>query len=175
MNAVARVLDYLEAHGVTGALIGGIALSAHGIARATLDADILVADPVVLDRAFWKVPLLTGPPTVRVRPSSTSDRKVHCVQLWWFRWGQRTCGQDERHDPRHANRSGELRRWGATSSWTQASATDSPRFEAPASWWRMSLLRWREAWPGKPSLKNGMAAFRRRQSAKRFTWPAKRW
>jgi hypothetical protein len=34
-------------------VIGGVALSAHGIARATLDTDVLVADPAVLDPTFW--------------------------------------------------------------------------------------------------------------------------
>lgn len=53
MNAAARVIAYLEEQGVAAALIGGLALGAHGIARATLDADILVGDAAVLERGFW--------------------------------------------------------------------------------------------------------------------------
>ena len=53
MNAAAKVIHYLERHGVAAALIGGVALGAHGLARATLDTDILVADEGVLDPRFW--------------------------------------------------------------------------------------------------------------------------
>jgi hypothetical protein len=53
MTLVERIADYLDQRGVESALIGGMALAVHGIARATLDADLLVADRIVLDRAFW--------------------------------------------------------------------------------------------------------------------------
>lgn len=53
MNAAAKVIHHLEHHGVAAALIGGVALGAHGLARATLDTDILVADEAVLDPRFW--------------------------------------------------------------------------------------------------------------------------
>jgi len=53
MKRAPRVITYLESRGVTCALIGGVALGVHGIARATLDVDLLVADPAVLRRAFW--------------------------------------------------------------------------------------------------------------------------
>jgi predicted nucleotidyltransferase len=53
MNAAAKVIRHLEDRGVAVALIGGLALGAHGIARATLDADLLVADETVLDAGFW--------------------------------------------------------------------------------------------------------------------------
>jgi hypothetical protein len=79
MNAAARVLDYLEAHGVTAALIGGIALSAHGIARATLDADILVADPVVLDQAFWAEG--PGPTSPEIRRGDPDDPLLGLVRF----------------------------------------------------------------------------------------------
>ena len=54
MTLLARVVAFLEAHDIATALIGGFALAAHGIARATLDADLLVADRSVLDPSFWR-------------------------------------------------------------------------------------------------------------------------
>ena len=49
MKAAAKVIRHLEDEGVAAALIGGLALGAHGIARATLDADILVMEEAPLD------------------------------------------------------------------------------------------------------------------------------
>jgi hypothetical protein len=45
MQSATKVLDYLQGRDVACALIGGVALGAHGVARGTLDTDILVADP----------------------------------------------------------------------------------------------------------------------------------
>jgi len=53
MNSALRVVRHLEGHGVACAFIGGVALGAHGIARSTLDVDVLVADPRVLEADFW--------------------------------------------------------------------------------------------------------------------------
>jgi hypothetical protein len=53
MNLLGAVLDYLNAHEIKAAAIGGVALAAHGIVRATLDADVLVTDPHVLHAEFW--------------------------------------------------------------------------------------------------------------------------
>lgn len=50
---LADAVERLESAGIPCALIGGAALAAHGVARATLDVDLLVADPRVLDRSFW--------------------------------------------------------------------------------------------------------------------------
>ncbi len=41
---LARVLELLEGRGARPALIGGMALAAHGVGRATQDFDILVVD-----------------------------------------------------------------------------------------------------------------------------------
>ncbi len=65
MNAAATLIAYLEQRGVPCALIGGIALSAHGITRATLDVDVLVADPAALDAAFWAGFVALGVPEIR--------------------------------------------------------------------------------------------------------------
>lgn len=53
MNLAGRVIAYLEAHDVDCAIVGGTALGAYGIARATLDVDVLVASAAVLEREFW--------------------------------------------------------------------------------------------------------------------------
>ena len=65
MTSVAEVIAHLESHGVACALIGGIALGAHGVARATLDIDLLVADRSVLDPGFWSSLRAPAPPEIR--------------------------------------------------------------------------------------------------------------
>jgi len=71
MNAAVRVIAYLDRKGVVCALIGGVALGAHGIARATLDADLLVADGIVLTREFWRG--LTGAGLPEIRRGDADD------------------------------------------------------------------------------------------------------
>jgi hypothetical protein len=79
MKGLSRILAYLEAHGVPGALIGGMALSAHGIVRATLDADVLVADRTVLTAEFWKdLGDATGPD---IRTGDPDDPLVGMVRF----------------------------------------------------------------------------------------------
>lgn len=53
MNLAGRVVAFLRARDVLGAVIGGVALAVHGIARATIDLDLLVVTPRVLDASFW--------------------------------------------------------------------------------------------------------------------------
>jgi hypothetical protein len=65
MKGAAQVIRHLEERGVAAALIGGLALGAHGIARATLDADVLVADEAVLDPGFWTSSTELGAPEIR--------------------------------------------------------------------------------------------------------------
>lgn len=59
------VVDRLETRGVPCALIGGAALAVHGVARATLDADLLVSELGVLDASFWRGLEFQGPPQIR--------------------------------------------------------------------------------------------------------------
>ena len=49
-----QVLAHLAGRGVAAALIGGMALAAHGIARSTEDIDFLVLDRAVLKEDFWQ-------------------------------------------------------------------------------------------------------------------------
>lgn len=53
MSLLALVADDLTSHRVPHALVGGMALAAHGLARATLDADVLVLTPEVVDEGMW--------------------------------------------------------------------------------------------------------------------------
>lgn len=53
MSLLAEVVAVLDEHDVGYGLIGGVALAAHGVARATLDTDLLVVDMRVLDREMW--------------------------------------------------------------------------------------------------------------------------
>ena len=65
MKFAPRVIAYLESRGVPCALIGGVALGVHGIARATLDVDLLVGDPAVLQLEFWAGRRALGTPEIR--------------------------------------------------------------------------------------------------------------
>lgn len=53
MSLLRRVFEIVEGRSVPVALIGGVALAAHGIVRATRDADLLATDLPLLDPAVW--------------------------------------------------------------------------------------------------------------------------
>ena len=53
MILLSDIVAKLEARGIACAVIGGLALAARGVARATLDADVLVVERQVLDEGFW--------------------------------------------------------------------------------------------------------------------------
>jgi hypothetical protein len=65
MSLSTRAIAHLERAGVSCAVIGGVALGAHGIARATLDTDVLVADAIVLSASFWPRRKTMPVPTIR--------------------------------------------------------------------------------------------------------------
>ena len=79
MRFTPRVIAYLESQGVACALIGGVALSVHGIARATLDVDLLVADPAVLQREFWGAATALG--TAEIRRGDAEDPLAGVVRF----------------------------------------------------------------------------------------------
>jgi hypothetical protein len=72
MSLLGDVLAHLEKHRVKCALIGGEALAVHGVARATLDSDLLVSSPVVLRDAFWAT-VAPGAPAVDIRRGDSDD------------------------------------------------------------------------------------------------------
>ncbi len=65
MSLLGDVAGFLESRGTPSALIGGAALAVHGVARATLDADLLVADARVFEAGFWKRGPVASPPEIR--------------------------------------------------------------------------------------------------------------
>ena len=65
MSRVEEILRHLDAHGVAAAMIGGAALAVYGVARATLDVDLLAADAQVLDPAFWQGGTVAPPAEIR--------------------------------------------------------------------------------------------------------------
>jgi hypothetical protein len=54
MSLLTDALAFLARQQVPAAVIGGVALAAHGIARATLDTDLFVVDARVLTPDFWE-------------------------------------------------------------------------------------------------------------------------
>lgn len=74
-----RVVAHLVARQIGHALIGAVALAAHGVSRSTLDQDLLVIERRVLNDRFW-LPL--GPTvTVDVRTGDTDDPLAGVVRL----------------------------------------------------------------------------------------------
>lgn len=79
MTLAARVITHLERNGVMAAIVGGVALGAHGVARATLDTDVLVVDRSVLSPTFWRT--LRGAPEPEVRRGDSDDPLAGVVRL----------------------------------------------------------------------------------------------
>lgn len=78
MTLLLQLIAYLAQRGIPSALIGGAALAAHGIARATLDSDLLVVDRSVLASPFWKD---CGSATVEVRSGDADDPLAGVVRV----------------------------------------------------------------------------------------------
>jgi hypothetical protein len=78
MSLAARVITHLERASVPCAVIGGVALGAHGIARATLDTDVLVCEPEVLVAAFW---VRRGMPVPTIRRGDADDPLAGVIAL----------------------------------------------------------------------------------------------
>ena len=72
MKLVDRVSAWLVSHGIDHAIIGAAALAAHGVARATLDLDLLATDPACLDEQGWGEIRATGA-TVEIRRGDAAD------------------------------------------------------------------------------------------------------
>jgi hypothetical protein len=74
------VLTLLARRGTPAALIGAIALAAHGIARATLDLDLLALDTGLLSAEPWR-DLSKGGDTVEVRRGDAEDPLAGVIRL----------------------------------------------------------------------------------------------
>jgi hypothetical protein len=79
MNLLGDVLTHLERSGVKCALIGGEALAVHGVARATLDSDLLVANPDVLRDSFW--PTFSPRAVIEIRRGDPDDPLAGVVRI----------------------------------------------------------------------------------------------
>lgn len=72
MNLLALVTEALSSQEIPHALVGGMALAAHGLARATLDADLLVLAPVAVDEHAWER-LRSAGATIDIRRGDPDD------------------------------------------------------------------------------------------------------
>jgi hypothetical protein len=72
LNLLARVTEALSSQGIAHALVGGMALAAHGLARATFDADVLVLAPVAVDEHVWERLRAAGA-TIKIRRGDPDD------------------------------------------------------------------------------------------------------
>lgn len=75
-----EVLDILERRGAPTALIGAVALAAHGIVRATLDYDLLVLDRGTLEAATW-TGLADAGAVVEIRRGDSEDPLAGVVRI----------------------------------------------------------------------------------------------
>lgn len=75
-----RVMAALDERGIAHALIGAAALAASGVARSTLDLDLLTLDPRVLDQGLWAKLCTTGV-DVEVRRGDTDDPLAGVVRI----------------------------------------------------------------------------------------------
>ena len=79
MSLLDRVLSHLADKKVASALIGGLALAAHGISRATEDIDLLVLDREVLAEGFWD---WEESAEVEIRRGDLDDPLAGVVRIW---------------------------------------------------------------------------------------------
>lgn len=75
-----RVMSALDARGIAHAMIGAAALAASGVARSTLDLDLLTLDRRVLDHDLWTALRATGV-EVDVRRGDADDPLAGVVRI----------------------------------------------------------------------------------------------
>lgn len=80
MSLLAQVADLLADRGVPYALIGAAAAAIRGVSRSTFDVDLLVVDPVVLEKATWEA-LAAGGIAVDRRRGDADDPLAGVVRL----------------------------------------------------------------------------------------------
>jgi hypothetical protein len=80
MSLLEEISSALETAGIRHALIGALALSAYGVNRATLDLDLLVADPNSLRPELW-ADLRSRGIDVEIRKGDLTDPLAGVVRL----------------------------------------------------------------------------------------------
>lgn len=80
MTLLAQALDALAAHGHRCVVIGAAAMSAHGVARATMDIDLLLVGRDTLDSIAWDDLRRSGV-AVEVRRGDAGDPLAGVVWL----------------------------------------------------------------------------------------------
>lgn len=80
MRLVQRVSALLSRRAIDHALIGAAALAAHGVARATVDVDLLATDPGCLDERLWEE-LRSEGVAVEVRRGDETDPLLGVVRI----------------------------------------------------------------------------------------------
>ena len=80
MTLLGRTVRHLAEASSPAALIGGVALAVHGITRYTEDADLLCADPAILEDSFWEILRKEGT-LIEVRRGDFDDPLLGVVRL----------------------------------------------------------------------------------------------
>jgi hypothetical protein len=75
-----RVSALLARRGIEHAVIGAAALAAHGVARATVDLDLLAVDPACLDASIWQEVRAAGA-SVEIRHGDVHDPLAGVVRV----------------------------------------------------------------------------------------------
>jgi predicted nucleotidyltransferase len=80
LTLLAQVSGLLARRGIHHAVIGAAALAAHGVARATVDLDLLATDPACLDEQAWEDLRSTGA-AVEIRRGDEVDPLAGVVRV----------------------------------------------------------------------------------------------
>ena len=79
MSLLGSVLGILRDRGIAHGLIGGAAMAAHGVVRATLDTDLLVVEAEVLQQDLWSG--IGADASIDIRIGDSDDPLVGLVRI----------------------------------------------------------------------------------------------
>lgn len=80
MSLLGRVAAVLGEAGIPFAAVGGIALAARGVARSTIDVDLLAMDTHCLDGEIWR-PVESAGASVEIRRGDAEDPLAGVVRI----------------------------------------------------------------------------------------------
>jgi hypothetical protein len=80
LNLLDETLRALKSHGLRAAVIGAAAMAAHGVARATMDVDLLLVGRESLDSEAWEDLRRSGV-AVEVRRGASDDPLAGVIRL----------------------------------------------------------------------------------------------